>query len=74
MNAKPFKPFSKKEKSDRRVREKGGEGKENPERKATLKRREGECRILLRFSFSPLSLSQEVFLFGKQEVAIIRQI
>jgi len=41
MNAKPFKPFSKKEKSDRRVREKGGEVKENPERKATLKRREG---------------------------------
>ena len=56
------------------MREKGLREKRVQRGKPTGKRREGGCRILLRFSFSPLSLSQEVFLFGKQEVAIIRQI
>ncbi|MBP7187473.1 MAG: hypothetical protein KBA55_12055, partial [Ruminococcus sp.] len=45
----------KKEKSDRRVREKGLREKRVQRGKPTGKRREGGCRILLRFSFSPLS-------------------
>jgi hypothetical protein len=51
-------------KSDRRERGKGLREKRVQRGKPTGKRREGGCRILLRFSFSPLSLSQEVFLFG----------
>jgi|GEM_PF-3103869 len=63
-NAQAFKPDHKKEKSDRRERGKGLREKRVQRGKPTGKRREGGCRILLRFSFSPLSLSQEVFLFG----------
>ena len=58
------KPYHKKEKSDRREREKGLREKRVQRGKPTGKRREGGCRILLRFSFSPLSFAQEVFLFG----------
>jgi hypothetical protein len=68
-SAKVFKPDRKKEKSDRRERGKGLREKSVQRGKPTGKRREGGCRILLRFSFSPLSLSQEVFLFGRQEAA-----
>ena len=73
-NAQAFKPDLKKAKSDRREREKELREKRVQRGKTTGKRREGGCRILLRFSFSPLSFAQEVFLFGKQEAAIIRQI
>ncbi len=62
--------LTKKAKSDRRERGKGLREKRVQRGKPTGKRREGGCRILLRFSFSPLSLSQEVFLFGRQEVAV----
>ena len=63
-------PYHKKEKSDRGEREKGLREKRVQRGKPTGKRREGGCRILLRFSFSPLSLSREVFLFGLQEVIV----
>ena len=58
----------KKEKSDRREREKGLREKRVQRGKTTGKRREGGCRILLRFSFSPLSFAHEVFLFGIEKV------
>ena len=63
-------PYHKKEKSDRMVREKGLREKRVQRGKPTGKRREGGCRILLRFSFSPLSFAHEVFLFGRREVTV----